>query len=163
MTGFFVQQHIERRLGAFGPNVRTIANAWKTRYCLYRADRAIEMAEAESGIAAVLPYLAMGTVVTANVVGSVFMKIGATVPERNAFLFGMFGWQTIAGIAFFASGALFYALALKGLPLNVAQSIAALQFVGTVGAAVVVLGEAVTLNQWFGIALICMGLFLVVR
>jgi hypothetical protein len=50
--------------------------------------------------------------------------------QRSGY-FGIFGWQALVGIGFFASGVLFYGLALK-LPLYVAQSVVALQFVGAI-------------------------------
>jgi multidrug transporter EmrE-like cation transporter len=120
------------------------------------------MVETQSGLARAVPYLAMGAVIIGNVLGNVFLKLGSSVDASRAQIFGMFGWQTVAGIGFFAAGILCYALALKSLPLHVAQAIAALQFVGAIAAAAMFFGEAITALKWVGIALICVGLVLVV-
>jgi drug/metabolite transporter (DMT)-like permease len=121
------------------------------------------MSETRGDTFVMLAYLAMGIVITSNVLGSVFIKIGSSVPTERALLFGLFGWQTIAGIMCFAFAMLFYALALKELPLHVAQAIATLQYVGSVAAAVLIFGEIVTMEKWFGIALICIGVIFVSR
>jgi undecaprenyl phosphate-alpha-L-ara4N flippase subunit ArnE len=122
------------------------------------------MGETQIGITAAIPYVAMGIVVVSNVLGNVFMKLGSSdVGPSRALLLGLFGWPTVVGIMFFAWGILFYALALKTLPLHIAQSIAALQFVGAVVAAVVVFGEVISMGKWLGIALICTGLVFVTR
>lgn len=121
------------------------------------------MGEMQGGTATALAYLAMAAVVICNIVGNIFMKIGSSAVGSRAVLLGLFGWQTAAGLLCFGLGVLFYALALKTLPLHVAQAVAALQFVGVVTAAVLVFGEAMSLEKWLGIALICSGLLLVTR
>jgi drug/metabolite transporter (DMT)-like permease len=119
------------------------------------------MVENQSVSSSALPLVAMLAVVVGNVLGNVLLKIGSSVEPGKAMLLGMFGWQTAAGIGCFASGVLFYAFALKSLPLHVAQAITALQFVGAIGAAAILFGEPITNTNWAGIALICAGLILV--
>jgi multidrug transporter EmrE-like cation transporter len=113
-------------------------------------------------VASSMSYLAMGAVVLGNVLGNVFLKIGSSVEADKSLLLGMLAWQTIIGIAFFAAAVLCYSMALKSLPLHVAQAIAAVQFVGAIAAAAIFFGEAITALKWAGIALICVGLALVV-
>lgn len=110
-----------------------------------------------------LPYIALGCVVIANVLGNIFMKFGSSTDARHAYIFGIFGWQTLLGIGFFASGVVFYGLALKLLPLYMAQAVVILQFVGVILAAAIVFGEVIDMRQWLGIAFICIGLSLVTR
>lgn len=112
-------------------------------------------------MARALPYLAMAAVVIGNVLGNVFLKLGSTPATDRTLLLGVFSWQTIGGIGFFVLAVLCYAMALKTLPLHLAQAIAALQFVGAVAAAAVFFGEAITGLKWAGIACICIGLALV--
>ncbi len=114
--------------------------------------------EIQSGLARALPYLAMGGVVTGNVLGSVFLKLGSSVRAERASIFGVFGWETVMGVCFFASAVLLYAWALKQLPLHMAQAVGALQFIGAILAAAFVFGEAIGVEKWVGIGLICVGL-----
>lgn len=116
------------------------------------------MLENQSSSTWALPYLAMGTVVVSNVLGNIFIKFGSSEEVKSAPIFGMFGWQTVVGIGFFASAVLFYAWALKYLPLHIAQGVASLQFVGAILAAALVFDEAISVQKWLGIGLICIGL-----
>jgi multidrug transporter EmrE-like cation transporter len=102
-------------------------------------------------------------VVAGNVVGNVLIKIGATAPSGRAYLFGLFGWQTAAGIGCFGASVFLYAWVLKYLPLHVAQAVASLQFAGAVFAAAFLLGETVTPQKWVGIAFIWVGLSIVLH
>ena len=110
-----------------------------------------------------MSYAALSAVVVANVLGNVFMKLGSSVDAGKAPLLGIFGWQTLVGISFFAAGVVFYGLALKVLPLYMAQAVVILQFVGVILAAAIIFGEAINIRQWFGIAFIIVGLSLVTR
>jgi drug/metabolite transporter (DMT)-like permease len=111
----------------------------------------------------ILPYAALSAVVVMNVLGNVFMKLGSSVDERHALIFGIFGWHTLLGISCFASGVLFYGFALKVLPLYLAQAVVALQFIGVILAAAIFFGEAINAPQWFGMIFIVVGLSLVTR
>ena len=110
-----------------------------------------------------LSYLALAAVVIANVAGNIFMKIGSSSPPREAIFFGVFGWQTALGITCFASGVLFYAFALRTLPLYAAQSVVILQFAGVMLSAALFFRENISPLQWTGIFLILTGLTLVIR
>jgi multidrug transporter EmrE-like cation transporter len=121
------------------------------------------MIDAESGGARALAYAALSAAIAANVLGSVFLKLGSSVDTRNAVVLGVFGWQTLLGISFYASGVLFYAWSLKLLPLHTAQAVVALQFIGVILAAAVVFNEVIAVRQWLGIAFILIGLGLVTR
>jgi multidrug transporter EmrE-like cation transporter len=102
-----------------------------------------------------LPYVAMLLVVAGNVIGNVLIKVFAS-PGRVC-LFGLFGWQTAAGIGSFGASVLLYAWVLRYLPLHVAQAVASLQFVGAVLATAFLLCETITLQKWLGIVIIWVG------
>jgi len=141
-------------------------NAAATRESRWRCRRTYDrrkgtLLETHSGLMRALPYMAMGMVVAGNVLGNIFLKLGSGDNADRALMFGLFGWQTIAGIGFFASAVLLYAWALKHLPLHMAQGVASLQFIGAILAAWLIFQEAISLQKWVGIGLICMGLMFV--
>jgi drug/metabolite transporter (DMT)-like permease len=109
------------------------------------------------------PYVTMLLIVASNVMGTVLIKVGASPPPDRAYLFGLFGWQTAAGIACFGAGVLLYAWVLKYLPLHIAQAVASLQFAGNVLAAAFLLGETITAEKWLGIVFILVGLSIVLH
>jgi drug/metabolite transporter (DMT)-like permease len=109
--------------------------------------------------ARVIGFLALGLVIAGNAAGNIFLKLGAGAPPEKA-IFGLLNWQSIVGIACFASGILTYAWALKHIELHVAQMILSLQYVAVIALAALLLGEQVTINQWIGVALIAAGLFI---
>lgn len=95
-----------------------------------------------------------------TVAANLLMKVGA---ERTAspLLLGVFSWTTIAGLAAFGIAGLVYAWVLKSLPLNVAQSFTAAQFIAVILASRIVLSEPIPAARWLGIALIALGILLV--
>jgi drug/metabolite transporter (DMT)-like permease len=92
---------------------------------------------------------------------NLMLKLGAGVTEAQRILFGILGWKSIAGLALFGCGGVVYAFLLRQVPLNVAVSFTAAQFVGVVIAASLVLGEPISPARWLGIACISLGIFLV--
>ncbi len=121
------------------------------------------MIETQAGLVRALPYMAMTGVVVGHVLGTIFIKLGSSVDSNRAAIFGIFGWQTLIGAGLFASGLVFYAWALKHLPLHMAQAVGSLQFVAVMLAAALFFGEAIILQKWLGIALILVGIVLVTR
>tara|TARA_R110002167_G_scaffold45545_5_gene136841 strand:+ start:1026 stop:1382 length:357 start_codon:yes stop_codon:yes gene_type:complete len=99
--------------------------------------------------------------ITLNVGASIMMKIGATAPAARRLLFGLAGWEALVGVGLFGLSAIAYTVALRYLPLNLAQSFAALQFVGVILAAAVILSEPISVTRWLGIALIAVGILIV--
>jgi undecaprenyl phosphate-alpha-L-ara4N flippase subunit ArnE len=57
--------------------------------------------------------------------------------------------------------ACFYILVLQWLPLNVAQSFAAAQFIAVILASTWILSEPIGPGQWLGITLIAVGIAIV--
>lgn len=94
-------------------------------------------------------------------VGNLLMKIGSATPVEQRYFFGLIGVKTMLGIGIFACSVLLYARILEDLPLNVAQSFAALQFVTVLLAAYIVLGEPITVMRALGMVLILAGIVIV--
>ena|SRR5262245_43545965 len=107
----------------------------------------------------VFTFLAM---ITFTVVANLFLKTGAMATGAAQGLFGhLLNWRILAGLASFGLAACFYVLVLQWLPLNVAQSFAAAQFVAVILASAWVLSEPIGAGQWIGIALIAVGISIV--
>jgi len=76
-------------------------------------------------------------------------------------LVGFAAMIALAGLALFGCGGVVYAFLLRQVPLNVAVSFTAAQFVGVVIAASLALGEPISPARWLGIACISLGIFVV--
>jgi drug/metabolite transporter (DMT)-like permease len=103
-------------------------------------------------------FLAFVLMIAGTVAGNIFMKLGASVPLADRPLFGIVAWQSCAGVAVFAAAVIIYSILLQWMPLNVAQSFAALQFVAVIIASTWFLGEPISLLRWLGIGLIVAGI-----
>lgn len=95
------------------------------------------------------------------IAANVLLKIGASQPAEDRFLFGIIGWHAIAGFAAWTGAAFLNAWVLQWLPLNVAQSMLSAQFIGIVLASYVLLGEPIDPMRWVGIVLIAAGIVVV--
>jgi drug/metabolite transporter (DMT)-like permease len=95
------------------------------------------------------------------VAANIMLKLGAAVPASDRIILGLFGWKSALGLALFGCGGLLYAVLLRRLPLNVAQSFTAAQFVGVIAASFFMLSEPISAIRWIGIACICLGILLV--
>ncbi len=107
-----------------------------------------------------LSFLAM---ITLTVVANLLMKTGA-VMGRDAggpWLDQFANWRIALGLVCFGSAAMFYIFVLRSLPLNIAQSFAAAQFVAVIIASAVALSEPIGPAQWIGIVLIASGIAIV--
>ncbi|MBN1241894.1 MAG: EamA family transporter [Spirochaetales bacterium] len=101
--------------------------------------------------------------VSFTVCGQILLKKG--VPTGSVLsLRGVVGNPFILAGAFFYTASLFFWLnALKLLPLSVAAPSASASYVLIVGASAIFLGEPLTLNKAIGVALVCVGVFLIGR
>ena len=95
------------------------------------------------------------------IIANLMLKLGASAPASDRILFGMLSWKSVAGLALFGCGGLLYAFLLRWIPLNVAQSFTAAQFIGVVAAASLRLNEPLSPVRWVGIGLIGVGILLV--
>lgn len=99
-------------------------------------------------------------IVAVNVLASLLLKTGAGM-EKTPFLFNLFSWRSLAGLACFGVGGFAYAWVLRYVPLGVAQAILASQYVFTVLSAWLLLREQISSLQGIGFALIALGILLV--
>ena len=97
-----------------------------------------------------------------TVIANLFLKVGAVSSEPGQGpIANLLNWKVILGLASFGSAACFYILILRWLPLNVAQSFAAAQFIAVILASAWILSEPIGPGQWFGIAFIALGIAIV--
>lgn len=100
--------------------------------------------------------------ISCTVAANLLMKTGASGQDAGAdFLSKATSWPVLLGVACFAAAAILYVLILSWLPLNVAQSFAAAQFIAVILAARIVLAEPISDPQWVGIAFITLGIGIV--
>lgn len=102
--------------------------------------------------------LAMGAIVACTVCANVLLKMGASEPESQRVFFRLLGWMGFAGLCFYAFAGLLYAWVLRWVPLHLAQTIVAAQFIGVIFASWLILSEQINPMQWLGIALIATGI-----
>lgn len=95
-----------------------------------------------------------------TVIANLLLKIGAG-KAPSPVLFNFISWISVFGLVCFAGAGLIYSWLLKSLPLSIAQSFAAAQFVAVILASAVVLSESITAAQWLGILLIATGISVV--
>ncbi|MBO6782211.1 MAG: EamA family transporter [Alphaproteobacteria bacterium] len=100
--------------------------------------------------------------ITGMVSANLLLKVGSGVSDtRMSFLHPALNIYVLGSLAAFTAAFGFYFFILKSTPLNVAQSLAAAQFVAIIFAANLVLGEPIGLLRWAGILLISIGILLV--
>jgi multidrug transporter EmrE-like cation transporter len=95
--------------------------------------------------------------VSCTVVANLLLKLGAVVPPDQRMLFGLFDWRTLLAFVFFGGSLLIYSWLLGRMPLNLAQSLASVQFVAIILASALVLAEPIPLPRLVGIVLILAG------
>jgi drug/metabolite transporter (DMT)-like permease len=107
-------------------------------------------------------FLTFVLMISCTVAANLLLKTGATSQDiPQDYVSKAFSWQILTGLAFFAVAAGIYILILTWLPLNVATSFAAAQFVAVIFAARFLLSEPINGPQWLGIALIALGIAVV--
>lgn len=98
--------------------------------------------------------------ISCTVGANLLLKLGATASDTATLgiVARLFSWRVLGALALLACAAVFYLIILGRLPLNVAQSFAAAQFIAVILAARVVLAEPISSSQWMGISLIALGI-----
>ncbi len=100
---------------------------------------------------------------TFTVIANLLLKVGA-ITGRDAggtWWNQLLNWRIAGGFASFATAAVFYTVLLRSVPLNVAQSFTAAQYVAVILASALVLSEPISAARWIGIALIACGIAIV--
>jgi drug/metabolite transporter (DMT)-like permease len=100
--------------------------------------------------------------ISGMVSANLLLKVGAgETGAKLSFIHPALNVYVAGSLAAFAAAFGFYFFILRTTPLNVAQSLAAAQFVAIIFAAHLVLGESIGLMRWGGILLISIGILLV--
>jgi drug/metabolite transporter (DMT)-like permease len=107
------------------------------------------------------PLLGILSMIALTVGANLMLKLGAMVAPAQRVFFGIFSWQSAAGLALFGAGGIIYSFVLRALPLHVAQAFAAFQYVAVALAASVLLRERIAPTSWLGIVCIVVGILLV--
>jgi drug/metabolite transporter (DMT)-like permease len=105
--------------------------------------------------------LAFTMMICFTVLANLLLKAGASAAFPQRIFPGFVDWRVIAGLASFGCGGIVYAWLLQWVPLSVAQSFAAAQYVAVILASAFVLSEDVPSARWVGIALITLGILVV--
>ncbi|HEX4332035.1 MAG TPA: EamA family transporter [Usitatibacter sp.] len=107
--------------------------------------------------------LTIAAMITFTVTANLLLKTGAVLGREagGAWWEQLLNWRIVAAFAAFAVAVLFYTLVLRDVPLNVAQSFTAAQFVAIVLASALVLDEPITGMRWAGMAMIACGIAIV--
>jgi undecaprenyl phosphate-alpha-L-ara4N flippase subunit ArnE len=97
-----------------------------------------------------------------TVIGNLLLKTGVQQPGLSTIWpLSLLNIRTALGAVTFSFAMVFYMMVLKRIPLNLAQSIFALQFVLVIIAANVILREPIGTQRWMGVGLIAAGLFII--
>ena len=99
--------------------------------------------------------------ISCTVAANIFLKLGAGRDSSESMFMNVLNPKTLAGMSFFLFALLIYLWVLTKLPLNVAQSFAAAQFISVIIASSAILSEPIPLFRWLGIALIAGGIIVV--
>jgi drug/metabolite transporter (DMT)-like permease len=107
--------------------------------------------------------LAVTGMITFTVIANLLLKTGAVLGRESggAWWEQILNWRIASGFASFAVAALCYTIVLRTVPLNVAQSFTAAQFIAIILASSLVLAEPITAMRWVGMALIACGILVV--
>ena len=107
--------------------------------------------------------LAFFIMIACTVVANLLIKMGASGMEASAggFLARLFSWPVIIGLGFFGASLMIYLAILSRVPLSVAQSFAAAQFIAVILASWLILAEPIGSGQWAGMGLIALGIAVV--
>jgi multidrug transporter EmrE-like cation transporter len=101
--------------------------------------------------------------ISCTVTGNLLLKIGASrAATASIWPLALVNGPSAAGTFVFGLGFLFYATVLKDLPLNLAQSIFALQFIGGIIGSAVLLGEPIAMMRWIGMGIMVLGVAVVI-
>lgn len=106
-----------------------------------------------------LPLIA--AMILSTVAANLLLKTGATANPMGGFITKLLQPCVLMGLVLFGTAAMLYLLVLERLPLNVAQSLLALQFVGVILGSVFVLGEPMPPTRLLGTAMIACGVIVV--
>lgn len=101
--------------------------------------------------------------ISCTAIANILMKIGVSGKELKAlgFIDILMSWRILLGLGLFGIAIILWLLILRRLPLSVAQSFSAAQFIAVIVASRIILAEPIAGVQWFGMGLIALGIVVV--
>lgn len=105
-------------------------------------------------------YVALGAGVLLGVAGQILLKSGAS---GETLLQQFLAPQSIVGLGLYFAAALCYMYALRKIPVSIAFPSVSLSYVLVALLGFWLYGEALTPSKLAGIALVCVGVFLIMR
>lgn len=105
-------------------------------------------------------YLALAAGILLGVAGQMLLKSDA---GGETLLQQFLAPQSVFGLALYFAAAVFYMLALRKIPVSVAFPSVSLSYVLVALLGFWLYGEALTPSKLVGIALVCIGVFLITR
>lgn len=105
-------------------------------------------------------YVALGIGVLLGVAGQMLLKSGAS---SETLLQQFLAPQSIIGLALYFAAAICYMYALRKIPVSIAFPSVSLSYVLVAVLGFWLYGEALTMSKLAGIALVCVGVFLITR
>ena len=101
--------------------------------------------------------------ISCTVIANLLMKTGVSGMEEGSagYLSRLLSWRVLLGFGFFGTSALLYLMVLSWLPLGVAQSFVAAQFIAVIFSSWLILSEPISAGQFVGMCLIMLGIVVV--
>jgi small multidrug resistance pump len=110
-------------------------------------------------------WAALVTAIIASQAGQLLLKLGAiglpaTGTLAASMLTQMLRWQTLLGLCCYGFGTMFYAVALRRIPMSVALPCTAVSYVTATLFGMVLFGETLNMVHVLGLAMVCGGIVL---
>ena len=110
-------------------------------------------------------WLALAVAIIASQAGQLLLKLGAIgLPASGSvaaiMLTQMLRWQTMVGLGCYGFGTLFYAVALRRIPMSVALPCTAVSYVSATLFGMMLFGETLNWLHLAGLAMVCGGIVL---
>lgn len=105
--------------------------------------------------------LFLTAVICSTVAGNLLLKAGVSSDPTDGLIAKLLQPYVLLGLALFGTGAMLYLMVLSRLPLSVAQSVLALQYVGVMLGSTLVLGEPMPPSRLLGAVLITGGIIFI--
>ena len=122
------------------------------------------MDHAEAGRATAFHWAALAVAILASQAGQLLLKLGALgLPPgdmASVMLAQLLRWQTLLGLCCYGGGTLFYAMALRRIPMSIALPCTAVSYVSATLFGLVLFGERLTLQHILGLGMVCAGVVL---
>ena len=114
---------------------------------------------------AAIHWLALLVAIAASQAGQVLLKFGASgLPPVDGILASLAGqvlrWQTLLGLGCYGSGTLFYAIALRRIPMSVALPCTAVSYVSATLFGLLLFHEPLNSLKFIGLLMVCAGVVL---